>query len=277
MMDYQSFCGIPVHAEGRLVALVAFHPEAHAFDDLFVLKARITAERVGWAIERKTLCDTRANEARDAAYGMALACLAHEQASDLTTLDAYLNELEEEESDRAYLLDKVRKHVAEISEKTTILRGRKAGSGRASVVDCVTKAAIACRTVISETIDDPARIVIDPLDAPPGSWEVSAPAASLIIVFFNLFLNAAQQIDLASSVRKHGRIQCSITPLEGSGRKPCARVVIRDTGPGIHHDDWERVFDPGYSTKPNGSGLGLYICRHLLRSPGRSSMKKAAR
>jgi signal transduction histidine kinase len=85
------------------------------------------------------------------------------------------------------------------------------------------------------------------------------------MVFFNLYLNAAQQIDLASRVRRQGRIWTTFSHYRDGGGKSWARVHIHDSGPGIHHDDWERAFDPGYSTKPNGSGLGLYICRHVLR------------
>jgi two-component system NtrC family sensor kinase len=85
------------------------------------------------------------------------------------------------------------------------------------------------------------------------------------MVFFNLYLNAAQQIDLASRVRRQGKIWTTLSYFMDGGNQRWARVRVHDSGPGIHQDDWERVFDPGYSTKPSGSGLGLYICRYVLR------------
>jgi signal transduction histidine kinase/CheY-like chemotaxis protein len=275
MMKYQSFLGAPVQVKGRHIALVAFHPDARAFDDAFVAAARLTAEQVARAVERQTLYDTRRNEATFASFGMALASLAHELASDLTALDANLGVLEDMGSSLSdpfspgntalETLKKIRKDVADISDKTRTLRGSRAKSDRVSIINCLSKAATACRTVVAETIKQPERILIHAVEESSGSWDVAAPAASLIVVFFNLYLNAAQQIDLASSVRKHGEIWNSLTRFEDALGKAWARIRIHDSGPGIHHDDWERVFEPGYSTKPGGSGLGLYICRHLLR------------
>lgn len=275
MMKYQAFCGMPVQVKGKRIAMVAFHPEKNAFDSNFVMLASITAEKVGRAIERKILYDTRRNEAELASFGMALASLAHELASDMTALDANLKDLGvlasgglediSKQSEALETLALIRGDVDVISTKTRILRRTHTSSDRVSVIDCLKKASTACQTVAGETINHPDRITIKPVEAPDGSWDVNASMASLIIVFFNLYLNAAQQIDIASSVRRHGLIWNSITRFKDAKGKEWARVRIHDTGPGIHHDDWERIFEPGYSTKPNGSGLGLYICRYLLQ------------
>ena len=42
-------------------------------------------------------------------------------------------------------------------------------------------------------------------------------------------------------------------PLTGA----CVRISIRDYGPGIPADILSRIFDPYFTTKPGGSGLGL--------------------
>jgi signal transduction histidine kinase/DNA-binding response OmpR family regulator len=275
MLKYRSFCGVPVYVEGKRVALVAFHSEPDAFNENFVMAARLTAEQVGRALEREALYGTRRNEAELASYGMALASLAHELASDMTALDANLKELGEVTSENADVLSnksetvralvRIRKDVDVISTKTRILRGAQARTDRVSLIECLKQAATACRTVIGQDMTNSKHILIRSVDPRPGHWDVNIPAASLIIVFFNLYLNAAQQIDLASSVRKHGVIWHTLSDYKDPKGKAWARVRIHDSGPGIHFDDWEQVFEPGYSTKPNGSGLGLYICRHLLR------------
>jgi signal transduction histidine kinase/DNA-binding response OmpR family regulator len=275
MMKYQSFCGMPVQVKGKRSAMVAFHPEKNAFDSNFVMLASITAEKVGRAIERKMLYDTRRNEAELASFGMALASLAHELASDMTALDANLKDLGvlasgglediSKQSEALETLALIRGDVDVISTKTRILRRTHTSSDRVSIIDCLKKAATACQTVAGETINYPERITIKAVEAPDGAWDVNASMASLIIVFFNLYLNAAQQIDIASSIRRHGLIWNSITRFKDAKGKEWARIRIHDTGPGIHYDDWERIFEPGYSTKPNGSGLGLYICRYLLQ------------
>jgi signal transduction histidine kinase len=281
MMKYQSFLGEPVYVKGKRVALVAFHPDRDAFNEAFVTAADLTAEKVGRAMERETLYYTRRNEAELASFGMALASLAHELTSDMIALDANLKELGELTSENLHNLStndeawralvRVRQDVDVISTKTRILRGAQARAEPVSIVDCLKQAASACRTVIGQQIIKPKqissarRIVIKPVEESIEPSYVTLPAASLIIVFFNLYLNAAQQIDLASKIRKNGVISQSISRYEDAKGRGWARVRITDSGPGIHYDDWERVFEPGYTTKLNGSGLGLYICRYLLR------------
>jgi len=275
MMLYRSFCGVPIHIEGKKIALVAFHPDRDAFDGAFLAIARLIAERIGRAIERELLYKTRSNEADQASFGMALAAMAHELASDMTGLNANLKNLSDlvtdenssaKKTEALGTLDKVRKNVDVITKKTRILRRTHVATDRASIVEAMRKAATACITVVGETIKYPERILIKEIETPQGLWDASASMASLMIVFFNLYLNAAQQIDLASPVRRYGIIWTSLSSFKDAKGKNWARARVHDTGPGIHRDDWERAFDPGYSTKPDGSGLGLYICRYLLRN-----------
>ncbi|MCG6908838.1 MAG: GAF domain-containing protein [Deltaproteobacteria bacterium] len=84
-------------------------------------------------------------------------------------------------------------------------------------------------------------------------------------VFVNLLLNGAQAID------KNGRI--TIQTLEDSSRKRIV-VHISDTGPGIPLEQMGRVFDPFFSTKQDGSGLGLSVSYGIIRNhKGRLNMK----
>ena len=41
-------------------------------------------------------------------------------------------------------------------------------------------------------------------------------------------------------------------------------VLIKDNGSGIEIDDYDKVFEPLYTTKKNGSGLGLSLSRSLI-------------
>ena len=45
-------------------------------------------------------------------------------------------------------------------------------------------------------------------------------------------------------------------------------MVISDSGPGIQERDWESIFEFGFTRKPAGRGLGLYISREVLRRVG---------
>jgi signal transduction histidine kinase len=45
-------------------------------------------------------------------------------------------------------------------------------------------------------------------------------------------------------------------------------VAVQDTGPGVAPANFERMFDAFYSTKPNGLGMGLSICRSIIQAHG---------
>jgi signal transduction histidine kinase len=41
-------------------------------------------------------------------------------------------------------------------------------------------------------------------------------------------------------------------------------IEVRDTGKGIPKSNWKRIFDPGYTTKTRGWGLGLSLARRIV-------------
>ena len=76
-------------------------------------------------------------------------------------------------------------------------------------------------------------------------------------VFMNLLLNAAQ------AMAGHGKIAVEIARTNGH-----CRVRIVDQGPGIEPGVRERMFEPFYTTKHRGTGLGLPTARKLLQAHG---------
>lgn len=51
-------------------------------------------------------------------------------------------------------------------------------------------------------------------------------------------------------------------------RDRVAVIEIRDNGSGIAKEDWDRVFDPYYTTKAAGTGLGLAIVKKVVLEHG---------
>ena len=49
---------------------------------------------------------------------------------------------------------------------------------------------------------------------------------------------------------------------------PNLRLEVADSGPGIAPNDLDKIFEPLFTTKPRGIGLGLAVSRGLARSNG---------
>ena len=81
-------------------------------------------------------------------------------------------------------------------------------------------------------------------------------------VVLNLILNA---VEAMASV-KVGVRQLLISTEQN--RADEVLVAIRDSGPGIEPDRLERVFEAFYTTKSNGVGMGLSICRSIIGAQG---------
>jgi len=95
----------------------------------------------------------------------------------------------------------------------------------------------------------------------PGAWPRSAPVRldpeSLKQVFLNLLLNALDAMAEGGAL---------IVALAERGAE--FEIAITDTGPGIPPDTLRRLGDPFVTTKAQGSGLGLFLTRRLVRSAG---------
>lgn len=76
-------------------------------------------------------------------------------------------------------------------------------------------------------------------------------------VFFNIIINAIQSMPASG-------ILTLTSDLVNRGGNDFIRVAICDTGKGIAPETLEKIFTPFFTTKTQGTGLGLPICRQLI-------------
>ena len=93
-------------------------------------------------------------------------------------------------------------------------------------------------------------------DLPP----IRCDRVQLQQVMLNLIVNAIQSM---SGVEDGSReLHISTARIEPEG----ACVAVRDTGPGLRPESLPRLFEPFYTTKSEGMGMGLSICRSIVEA-----------
>ena len=99
------------------------------------------------------------------------------------------------------------------------------------------------------------RIVVQ---VPPGLPRVVGDRSALMQVFVNLATNAVQaMVDTSSG-------QLTLKAYETDGRGAPIVAEVTDTGPGISPDALAQIWAPFYTTKAEGTGIGLSIVRSLV-------------
>src|SRR5712672_1938403 len=96
-----------------------------------------------------------------------------------------------------------------------------------------------------------------------GVPHVQGDRVQLQQVTLNLIVNAIQAMSGIGKGARELQISIDAVPSEGG-----VRVGLRDTGPGLSPESLSRLFEPFYTTKPDGTGIGLSICRSIIEAHG---------
>jgi len=97
----------------------------------------------------------------------------------------------------------------------------------------------------------------------PQLPRVQGDRVQLQQVMLNLIVNAIQAMSGIGEGARELQISIDAVPSEGG-----VRVGVRDTGPGLSPESLSRLFEPFYTTKPEGMGMGLSICRSIIEAHG---------
>jgi C4-dicarboxylate-specific signal transduction histidine kinase len=81
-------------------------------------------------------------------------------------------------------------------------------------------------------------------------------------IVLNLIMNAVEAMSDASMGSRDLLISTAEDISNG------VLVAVRDSGPGLSPESLNRLFDPFYTTKPSGMGMGLSICRSIIEAHG---------
>jgi PAS domain S-box-containing protein len=90
---------------------------------------------------------------------------------------------------------------------------------------------------------------------------VFADRIQLQQVLLNLTMNAIEAMTQATGARE-------LLISSDADRPRGVVVVVRDSGAGLDSKSFKRLFEPFYTTKPQGMGMGLAICRSIVEAHG---------
>lgn len=86
---------------------------------------------------------------------------------------------------------------------------------------------------------------------------VMADGSQMEQVFVNLLINAVQAVPNDGTVQ----VKSSLSEQES-----CVSIEVTDNGPGISRKEQSKIFEPFFSTKSNGTGLGLSVSYGIVRN-----------
>jgi PAS domain S-box-containing protein len=212
--------------------------------------------------ESKLVEQDLAEKEKFSAMGQMMAGAAHELNNPLTAILGVADLLRENAADRAtrrqveLILEQARRAASIVQNLLTFSRPPAQGRSRVHLERLVEEALEAEQTSLREK-----NIAVE-LEMPDELPLVMADPKQLKQVFLHLLTNAEQAI---SAVRDHGTVRIS---LAHAGDR--VSVTFADDGAGILPENFERIFHPFFTTKRpgGGTGLGLTICRAILKEHG---------
>ncbi|MGD2123412.1 MAG: ATP-binding protein [Gemmatimonadota bacterium] len=225
-------------------------------------KGRDEVGRVGRAFNtmteslRNTLQELSQRRAL-AAVGEFAASMAHEVRNPLTSIRFDLQRMEEklpdDEETSQLMARTIRKIDALNGSVTGALQVARSGSVKLEPMDLRTPLRAAIQMALPTFQERGADL--DAAGAEGEPIEIRGDASALERLFLNLLLNAAQALE------DGGRANVSVKPSDEE-----VRILIQDDGKGMEAEVLDRIFEPFFSSRPEGTGLGLPIAHRIAQA-----------
>ena len=198
---------------------------------------------------------------RLSALGTLAAGVAHEIRNTLVSVRTFIQLLPERQNDEEFrttfrdlVLAELDRICALINDLLALSRPRPALLQPADLNELV-------RQIVRLLDADARKHEVGLAYRPSAVPRVVLDEAQVKQVLVNVILNGIQ------ACAPHGTVEVTTQAEESGGQGWCV-VTVADTGPGVAPELVERIFDPFYTTKESGSGLGLFIARRIVSEHG---------
>ncbi len=240
---------------------------AHEFNSMAGSLELARAEVVREAEERVAL-ERRLREAEKlAAIGNLAAGLAHQVAAPLNVISGRAELLLRRPDDEPGRARSLRIIIQQISRITTIVRNLLDFARRREPRVQPVEVGGVINGVVEFLESELERGGVELVRSDPAAAYVQGDPDLLHQVLVNLVLNALQAMDETEGPH---RLTIRLEATENA-----VVIEVEDTGPGLSRDVRERMFQPFYTTKEQGTGLGLVVARSIVEEHGGSLMAEA--
>ncbi|MBL0272652.1 MAG: CHASE3 domain-containing protein [Chitinophagaceae bacterium] len=202
------------------------------------------------------LIQVRSHE-KFAATGRIARTIAHEVRNPLTNINLAADQLKEEvgpnDENATHLFEMINRNSSRINQLISDLLNSTKFSE-------LTVTKISVNDLLDETLKEANdRISLNHINVikkyTSGSCDVSVDKDRIKIALLNIIINAVEAM---------GNREGSALTLETKAEHNKCRIIINDNGPGLDKEALTRLFEPYFTSKPKGNGLGLTITQNII-------------
>ena len=217
--------------------------------------------------ERRALESELRHARQLALVGTLAAEMAHEIRNPLVSIKTFSQLLPERLNDQQFQLKFAKIARREVDAISRIIdRLLNVAGPSASVRRPVELAGLATEVLELLSPEIQAQQIVVETDFAPGSPPLLVDGDRVKQVVRNVVTNAVQAMPAGGRLRIAGSTQAE----EGNSVPTAYRIIIEDTGCGIPREDLANVFNPFFTTRERGFGLGLSLARNVMDEHGGS-------